>query len=80
MTWENVYSKVKNKVIRLIEKGEVREGELDLNALLLDSLKEELMAEGVIFRKEVGRDTFRNIPGKNVLYNNTSKLKITSIK
>ena len=80
MTWENIYNRVKAQVIKLIGKGEVRDGELDLNALLLDAFKAELIAEGVIFRKEVGRDTFRNIPGRNVLFNNTSKTKITAIK
>jgi hypothetical protein len=74
ITWEEVYNKLKEKIINIIGDKERLESDINFDKLLIETIKELMMKENVFKVKEVGRDTYRNIPGKQVIYNKDSKL------
>ena len=79
-TWDEVYNKVKEKVRDKLQKKELIEGSLNFESLLGNTIKECLVEDGTINRKEVGRDEVRDISGKNVLYRDDSITKLTKVR
>jgi len=79
-TWDEVYNKVKEKVRDKLQKKELIEGSLNFESLLGNTIKECLVEDGTINRKEVGRDEKRGIAGKNVLYRDDSITKLTKVR
>jgi len=80
VTWDEVYNKVKENVRDKLQKKELIEGSINFESLLGNIIKECLIKDGIIKRKEVGRDEKRDIAGKNVLYRDDSITKLTKVR
>ena len=79
-TWDEIYKKLKEKVTEKLQKEEITEGSIAFEKLLGITIKECLIADGTMMRKEVGRDEKRGIAGKNVLYRDDSITKLTKVR
>jgi phosphoribosylaminoimidazole-succinocarboxamide synthase len=75
--WEIIYRKLKEKIKKILDEREVFLADLKFEEIFGIVLKEILLEEKIIKQKEVGRDTYRNIPGKQVLFTDKSKRKIS---
>ena len=80
VTWDEVYKKIQDDVKDKLQKNEILEGSINFEHLLGIIVKESLIADGTLSRKEVGADETRDIKGKNVLYRDDSITKLTSVK
>ena len=79
-TWETIYNTLKENIAYKLQKEELKESDVDFERLLGNIIKECLLGEGILKRKEVGADITRNIKGKNVLYRDDSITKLVNIK
>ena len=80
ITFEQFYSKLKEKVIKIIKEQEITESQLCFEKIFGEVLKEAVLKDMDIKRKKViPRDT-QNYPIKNILYRDDSKVKIKKIK
>jgi len=79
-TWDEIYNKVKEKVTDKLQKEELTEGSINFEKLLGNIIKDCLIEDKTISRKEVGRDELRDISGKSVLYRDDSTTKLTTVR
>lgn len=79
-TFEQFYEKLKEKVINIAKEQEVEEGNLQFDKIVGNVLKEIVLADLDLKRRQmVPRDT-QNYPIKNILYRDDSKKKIKELK
>ena len=78
-TFEQFYDKLKEKVINIVKKQEVEEGNLQFDKIVGNVLKDIVLADLDLKRKQqVPRDK-QNYPIKNILYRDDSKTKIEAL-
>ena len=80
VTWDEIYNKLKEKVTDKLQKEELTEGSINFEKLLGNIIKDCLIEDKTISRKEVGRDELRDISGKSVLYRDDSTTKLTTVR
>lgn len=78
--WDNFMKRVEDKVSDIVSKSETFEGNIDFSRIVGDVIKEVIMENGKLKRKEIGADVERGEKGKLVLYMDDSKRKIRSMK
>jgi len=80
LTFDGFYTKLKEKVINIIKKQEVSEGDLCFEKIFGEVLKEQILKDLDIKRKQIVPRDKQNYPTKNVLYRNDSKIKMVITK
>lgn len=72
----DIFANMQNRINAILDKQEVLESDINFSAILGEAIKDYFIVNNLLKRKEVGRDTFRDIPGKMVLYKDNSQRKI----
>ena len=80
VTFEVFYNKLKEKVISIVKKQEVIEGNLQFEKVIGNVLKELILDDLDIKRKQIIPNDTQNYPIKHVLYRNDSKIKIDTLQ
>ena len=78
--WDEFYLRLKKKVENILKGRAVFEGQLNFDKIVATTLKECLESDGVFKRKGIKRDDYKDVPDKQALYRDDSKINITSIK
>jgi len=78
--WDEFYLRLKKKVENILKGRAVFEGQLNFDKIVATTLKECLELDGVFKRKGIKRDDYKDVPDKQALYRDDSKINITSIK
>ena len=77
VNFNDLYNGVKEKVINLIKDSEISEGHINFEYLVGETIKELMLANGDIKRKQIIPRDIQNYPIKNIIYRTDSKRKAT---
>ena len=70
------YNKVKEKVTNLLKGGEIQEGDLRFDKIVGTVMKELMISNGDLNRRQIIPRDKQNYPTKNILYRADSKKKL----
>lgn len=78
--FDTFYAKVKEKVINLVQTQEIAEGNICFEKIVGEVMKESILSDGDIQRKQITPIDTQNYPSKNIIYRADSKVKLNTKK